>query len=46
MNMRTEINMTPLVTAPALFGVLPFYILLVMGALLWEWILRRRMNIV
>jgi uncharacterized membrane protein len=37
---------TPLVTAPALFGVLPFYILLVMGALLWEWILRRRMNIV
>ena len=36
----------PLVRAPALFGVLPVYILLVMGALLWEWILRRRMNIV
>jgi hypothetical protein len=37
---------TPLVRAPALFNVLPFYILLVLGALLWEWILRRRMNIV
>jgi len=37
---------TPLVSAPALFNVLPFYILLVLGALLWEWILRRRMNIV
>jgi uncharacterized membrane protein len=35
---------TPLVNA--LFGVLPVYILLVMGILLWEWILRRRMNIV
>ncbi len=37
---------TPLVRAPALFGVLPLYILLVMGVLLWEWFLRRRMNIV
>jgi len=37
---------TPLVSAPALFGLLPIYILLVMGVLLWEWILRRRMNIV
>jgi len=37
---------TPLVTKPALFGLLPIYILLVMGVLLWEWILRRRMNIV
>ncbi len=37
---------TPLVKEPALFGVLPVYILLVMGILLWEWILRRRMNIV
>jgi uncharacterized membrane protein len=37
---------TPLVTKPALFGLLPVYILLVMGVLLWEWILRRRMNIV
>lgn len=39
-------NDTPLVRAPALFGILPFYILLVMGVLLCEWILRRRMNIV
>jgi uncharacterized membrane protein len=37
---------TPLVRAPALFGVLPFYILLVMGILLCEWVMRRRMNIV
>jgi uncharacterized membrane protein len=37
---------TPLVGEPALFGVLPFYILLVMGVLLWEWVLRRRINIV
>jgi len=37
---------TPLVTKPALFGLLPVFILLVMGVLLWEWILRRRMNIV
>ncbi len=37
---------TPLVRAPALFGLLPIYILLVMGVLLWEWVLRRRMNIV
>jgi len=37
---------SPLVSEPALFGVLPVYILLVMGILLWEWALRRRMNIV
>jgi hypothetical protein len=37
---------TPLVREPALFGMLPFYILLVMGVLLWEWVLRRRINIV
>jgi hypothetical protein len=37
---------TPLVRKPAIFGVLPVYILLVMGVLLWEWVLRRRMNIV
>jgi len=37
---------TPLVRSPALFGVLPVYILLVMGVLLWEWFLRRRLNIV
>ncbi len=37
---------TPLVREPALFGVLPIFILLVMGVLLWEWVLRRRMNIV
>ena len=37
---------TPLVKEPALFGVLPVYILLVMSVLLWEWVLRRRMNIV
>jgi len=37
---------TPLVREPALFGVLPHFILLVMGVLLWEWILRRRINIV
>ena len=36
----------PLVTKPALFGLLPIYILLVLGVLLWEWLLRRRMNIV
>ena len=37
---------TPLVRAPALFGVLPFYVLLVLGVLLCEWILRRKMNMV
>ena len=37
---------TPLVREPALFGVLPIFILLVMGVLVWEWVLRRRMNIV
>ncbi len=37
---------TPLVREPALFGVLPIFILLVMSILLWEWVLRRRMNIV
>ncbi len=37
---------TPLVMAPALFGVLPIFIVLVMSVLLWEWVLRRRMNIV
>jgi uncharacterized membrane protein len=37
---------TPLVKEPALFGLLPVYILLVMGILLWEWVLRRRINIV
>ena len=37
---------SPLVREPALFGVLPVYVLLVMGILLWEWVLRRRMNIV
>ena len=37
---------TPLVREPVLFGVLPVYILLVMSVLLWEWVLRRRMNIV
>lgn len=37
---------TPLVREPDLFGVLPIFILLVMSVLLWEWVLRRRMNIV
>ena len=37
---------SPLVKEPALFGLLPVYILLVMGILFWEWILRRRINIV
>ena len=37
---------TPLVRKPALFGVLPIFILLVMSILLWEWVLRRRLNIV
>ena len=37
---------TPLVREPAVFGMLPVYILIVMGVLLWEWILRRKMNIV
>lgn len=37
---------TPLVEKPDLFGLLPVYILLVMGVLLWEWTLRRKMNIV
>ena len=37
---------TPLVMEPTLFGVLPVYILLVMGILAWEWVVRRRMNIV
>ena len=37
---------TPLVREPVLFGVLPVYILLVMSALFWEWVLRRRINIV
>jgi uncharacterized membrane protein len=37
---------TPLVRKAALFNLLPIYIILLMGAMLWEWILRRRMNIV
>ena len=37
---------TPLVMEPTLFGVLPIFILLVMGILSWEWVTRRRMNIV
>ena len=40
-----ELRDTPLVRKPALFG-LPIYMVLLMGALLWEWILRRRMNII
>lgn len=40
-----EMRDTPVVRKPALLG-LPIYIVLLMGALLWEWILRRRMNIV
>ena len=41
-----DLHDTPLVKKAALFGLLPPYIILLMGALLWEWILRRRMNIV
>jgi len=41
-----DLHDTPLVKKPALFNLLPIYIVLLMGALLWEWILRRRMNIV
>ena len=37
---------TPLVKKGALFGLLPIYVILLMAAMLWEWILRRRMNIV
>ncbi len=37
---------TPLVKKAALFNRLPIYIILLMAAMLWEWILRRRMNIV
>lgn len=36
---------TPLVHKPAIFN-LPIYIILLMAVLLWEWILRRRMNII
>jgi hypothetical protein len=41
-----DLHDTPLVRKPALFNLLPIYIVLLMGALLWEWLLRRRMNIV
>ena len=41
-----ELHDTPLVKIAALFNLFPLYIILLMGALLWEWILRRRMNIV
>ena len=41
-----DLHDTPLVKIAALFNLLPLYIILLMGALLWEWILRRRMNIV
>ena len=37
---------TPLVKKGALFDLLPIYVILLMAAMLWEWILRRRMNIV
>jgi uncharacterized membrane protein len=37
---------TPLVKKAALFNLLPLYVILLMGALLWEWVLRRRMNLV
>ena len=42
----SELHDTPLVKIAALFNLLPLYIILLMGALLWEWILRRRMNVV
>ena len=42
----SELHDTPLVKIAALFNLFPLYIILLMGALLWEWILRRRMNIV
>ena len=41
-----DLHDTPLVKKPALFNLVPLYVILLMGALLWEWILRRRMNIV
>lgn len=41
-----DLHDTPLVKKAALFNLLPLYVILLMGALLWEWILRRRMNIV
>ena len=41
-----DLHDTPLVKIAALFNLLPLYIILLMGALLWEWVLRRRMNIV
>ncbi|MDE0838643.1 MAG: hypothetical protein OSB41_06260 [Kiritimatiellae bacterium] len=37
---------TPVVRMAPLFNVLPAYIIILMAILLWEWILRRRMNIV
>jgi uncharacterized membrane protein len=41
-----DLHDTPLVKKPALFNLVPLYVILLMAALLWEWILRRRMNIV
>jgi uncharacterized membrane protein len=37
---------TPLVGKLALFNIFPLYIILLMAAMLWEWVIRRRMNIV
>jgi hypothetical protein len=41
-----DLHDTPLVKKAALFNLLPLYVILLMGALLWEWILRRGMNLV
>jgi hypothetical protein len=42
----SEMRDTPVVRMAPLFNLLPIYIIILMGVLLWEWILRRRMNIV
>ena len=42
----SDMRDTPVVRMAPLFNVLPAYIIILMGILLWEWILRRRMNIV
>ena len=42
----SEMRDTPVVRMAPLFNLLPLYIIILMGVLLWEWILRRRMNIV
>jgi uncharacterized membrane protein len=46
LNENTDARTIPLVSEPAIAGVLPVFLLLVMFVLLAEWLLRRRMKMV